>query len=250
MQKFFNLTGHAQYTYYVTLRRVRVTTVAEKKKLSITYSECVSVALVIQHSRRLTRYTRAVQVTPGLLSLYKKISKMQNIREWLCPLFPKKDSSLVQFHDRLCVDYPGSGVTALWMFTGMAAVWAGNHHGRDRHWQTYGPLWHIYTIRMSYCGWASRHRTAPEVFCRYPRGFTSSFGRNFITTRCSVHALTLLSAILINPSTPNDPYRGHTTPLTSKRCILYIYPTNIGTEYIKYIIYSPFFSLYKMQFVS
>jgi len=42
---------------------------------------------------------------------------------------------------------------------------------------------------------------------------------------------------------PNDPYSGHTAPLTSKRCILYIYSTNIGTEYFKYGIYSPFFSL-------
>ena len=37
----------------------------------------------------------------------------------------------------------------------------------------------------------------------------------------------------INPLTPNDPYSGRTAPLTSKRCILYIYSTNIGTEYFK-----------------
>jgi len=48
---------------------------------------------------------------------------------------------------------------------------------------------------------------------------------------------------LFNPLTPNDPYRGCTTSLTSKRCILYIYSTNIGTEYFKHGIYSPFFSL-------
>ena len=36
---------------------------------------------------------------------------------------------------------------------------------------------------------------------------------------------------LFNPLTPNDPYSGRTAPLTSKRCILYIYSTNIGTEY-------------------
>ena len=44
-----------------------------------------------------------------------------------------------------------------------------------------------------------------------------------------------------NPLTPNDPYRGSTAPLTSKRFILYIYSTNIGTEYFKHGIYSPFF---------
>ena len=33
-----------------------------------------------------------------------------------------------------------------------------------------------------------------------------------------------------------------TAPLTSKRCILYIYSTNVGTEYFKNALYSPFFS--------
>jgi len=47
----------------------------------------------------------------------------------------------------------------------------------------------------------------------------------------------------INPFTPNDPYSGRTAPLTSKRCILYIYSTNIGTACFKHGIYSPFFSL-------
>jgi len=37
-----------------------------------------------------------------------------------------------------------------------------------------------------------------------------------------------------NPLTPNDDYSGRTAPLTSKRCILYIYSTNIGTEYLKH----------------
>jgi hypothetical protein len=51
------------------------------------------------------------------------------------------------------------------------------------------------------------------------------------------------------PLTPNDPYRGRSGPLTSKRYILYIYSTNIGTEYFKRGIYSPFFH-FKMDFVS
>jgi hypothetical protein len=41
--------------------------------------------------------------------------------------------------------------------------------------------------------------------------------------------------------TPNDHYRGRIAPLTSKRCILYTYSTNIGTEYFKHGIKSPFF---------
>jgi len=42
---------------------------------------------------------------------------------------------------------------------------------------------------------------------------------------------------------PKDPYSGRTAPLTSKRCILYIYSTNTGTEYFRHGIYCPFFSL-------
>ena len=47
----------------------------------------------------------------------------------------------------------------------------------------------------------------------------------------------------LNPLTPNDLYMSRTAPLTSKRCILYIYPTNVGTEYVKHALYSPLFSL-------
>ena len=73
---------------------------------------------------------------------------------------------------------------------------------------------------------------------------------NFMTSwdPVSFSRRTLLFGVF-NPLTPNDPYRGRTAPLTSYRCILYIYSTNIGTEYFKHGIYSPFFS-FKMQFVS
>jgi len=47
----------------------------------------------------------------------------------------------------------------------------------------------------------------------------------------------------INRLTPKDPYMGRTAPLTSKRCILHIYSTNIGTDYFKHALYSPFLSL-------
>ena len=46
---------------------------------------------------------------------------------------------------------------------------------------------------------------------------------------------------VFNRLTPNDPYMGRTAPLTSKRCILCIYSTNIGTEYFKHALHSPFF---------
>ena len=66
---------------------------------------------------------------------------------------------------------------------------------------------------------------------------------------CSTHrrnekyAAPNIFAGVFNRLTPNDPYMGRTAPLTSKRCILYIYSTNIGTECFKHTLYSPFFSL-------
>jgi hypothetical protein len=38
----------------------------------------------------------------------------------------------------------------------------------------------------------------------------------------------------LNPLTPNSHYSGRTAPLTSRRCILNIYSTNIRTEYFKH----------------
>ena len=58
--------------------------------------------------------------------------------------------------------------------------------------------------------------------------------------RVDVSGDRLLSIIIIR-LTPNDPYMGRTAPLTTKRCILYIYSTNVGTEYFKHALYSPFF---------
>jgi len=52
-----------------------------------------------------------------------------------------------------------------------------------------------------------------------------------------------------NPLKPKDAYTGRTAQLTSRRCILYIYSTNIRTEYFKHAAYSPFF-LFKMPFIS
>ena len=53
------------------------------------------------------------------------------------------------------------------------------------------------------------------------------------TKSCSIWSF------LFNPLTPNDTYSGCTVPLTSKRCISYIYSTNIGTDYFN--ILSVFF---------
>ena len=48
---------------------------------------------------------------------------------------------------------------------------------------------------------------------------------------------------MFNHITPNDDYSGRTASLTSKRCILYIYSTNIGTEFLNMVYTFRFFSL-------
>jgi hypothetical protein len=53
----------------------------------------------------------------------------------------------------------------------------------------------------------------------------------------------LSSIRIINHLTPNDHFSGRTAPLTSRRFILYIYSTNIRTEYFKLAAHSPFFRL-------
>jgi len=61
--------------------------------------------------------------------------------------------------------------------------------------------------------------------------------------KCPKHVERRRREIKLNHLTPNVPYNGPTAPLTSKRYILYIYSTNIGTENFKHGIYSPYLSL-------
>jgi hypothetical protein len=49
--------------------------------------------------------------------------------------------------------------------------------------------------------------------------------------------------LILNPLTPNDPCRDRTAPVTSKVEFLFIYSTNIDTEYFKHGTYFPLFSL-------
>ena len=65
--------------------------------------------------------------------------------------------------------------------------------------------------------------------------------KNYFYVLLTVHLSIFIP--VINPLTSNDKYSGRTAPLTSKRCILYIYSTNIGTEYFKHCMYSSFFPL-------
>ena len=73
-------------------------------------------------------------------------------------------------------------------------------------------------------------KTVRKFFVMYVFGLLACFGR-------------IPRLLTFNILMPNDHYSGRTAPLTSKRFVLYIYSTNIGTEYFKHGIYSPFFSL-------
>ena len=78
-----------------------------------------------------------------------------------------------------------------------------------------------------------------SVCCASQR-FTASSN---VTTRNTSKRVLVKHRKDFNLLTPNDPYMSRTAPLTSKRCILHIYSTNVGTEYLKHALYSPFFSL-------
>jgi thiosulfate reductase cytochrome b subunit len=47
----------------------------------------------------------------------------------------------------------------------------------------------------------------------------------------------------VNHLKPNGHFSGRTAPLTSRCCILYVYSTDIRTEYFKHAAHTPFFPL-------
>jgi len=93
---------------------------------------------------------------------------------------------------------------------------------------TVAVLWFHILYSMSY--WSKTHSPDQQI-CHWLIKPTTTPASHFSVWRKE----------FFNPLTPNDHYSGRTAPLTSKRCILYIYSTNTGTEYFKHGIYSPFF---------
>ena len=104
-------------------------------------------------------------------------------------------------------------------------------------------------VQLCYNAWCKQHEIQHFVLllCRVCWFIPSAKWEIFWKKQWQV--LSVFSKIFtyffvnINPLTPNDDCSGRTAPLTSKRCILYIYSTNIGTEYFKHGIDSPFFPL-------
>ena len=104
-------------------------------------------------------------------------------------------------------------------------------------WTKFPPISYTLDIRLpltSAPNWTrcSQLEDAVIVFCRIPCNRRLP----------SLHPYSIPSHYL-NHLTPNDPYMGRTAPLNSKRCILYIYSTNVGTEYFKHALYSTSFYL-------
>jgi len=116
-------------------------------------------------------------------------------------------------------------------------------------------------IHILYTGMLNRGRTAPLnskrcILYIYSTNVGTEYFKHGIYSPCfhlqnavCFIILTYLVPVLFTFYIHVMINRGRTAPLTSERCILYIYSTNIGTEYFKHGIYSPFI-LFKMQFVS
>ena len=87
-------------------------------------------------------------------------------------------------------------------------------------------------------------RTLPKKFVLFNVFFCFvSFCVLFVCKCVLYYCHLVANQLQFNLLTPNDDYSGRTAPLTSKCFILYIYSTNIGTEYFKHGIYSPFCAL-------
>ena len=70
-----------QCTYNLTLGRVRATTVSVEKQLSIAHSECVSVALVIQHATRMHHIILSSVVGAAVLDFSTLSHKRHDFRK-------------------------------------------------------------------------------------------------------------------------------------------------------------------------
>ena len=76
-----------------------------------------------------------------------------------------------------------------------------------------------------------------------------SFRSHLFLFEISLKCCKMSVPVSLNPLKPNDIKKRRTAQLTSRCCILYIYSTNIHTEYIKHAALSPFF-LFKIPLIS
>ena len=96
----WRLLNDRQYAYNVTLRRVRA-----PKAISITYSECIFLALVIQHAKRVRRIILPSVACPAVPYFSTLSHKRQDIREKfieykICVLIFSTTSAWNFFHSK------------------------------------------------------------------------------------------------------------------------------------------------------
>ena len=92
-------------------------------------------------------------------------------------------------------------------------------------------------------GWWIYNDSSTEIFQKDTVKFADQINTwelNLRSNCCYSEKNILNSSLLLNPLTPNDPYRGRTAPLTSKHCILYIYSTNIVLNILNILYTLPF----------
>ena len=95
-------------------------------------------------------------------------------------------------------------------------------------------------------GWAVDRRKSLISFHKYLGLSSGFFPSSYHICICRMVTSVLQT---FNRLTPNDAYSGLTTPLTSKRCSLFIYSTNTVVNILN-VVYTLRFFLFKMQFVS
>ena len=86
--------------------------------------------------------------------------------------------------------------------------------------------------------WAPQQRTAFDRDVIQSDGSVLTCGAALLGNERHV---SILQHAYVNPLAPNDVYIRRIAQLTSRRCILNIYSTNILTEYFKHAAHSPFF---------
>jgi hypothetical protein len=83
---------------------------------------------------------------------------------------------------------------------------------------------------------------SPCAFFSVREYLVSDFGSEYRPTQ-NFNCSFVVISLSFNHLTQNGHFSGRTAPLTTRRYILYIYSTNICTEYSKHAAYSPFFPL-------
>jgi hypothetical protein len=101
------------------------------------------------------------------------------------------------------------------------------------------------TLQFGHLLWLDKYLNDFQVLPGFYEHVTCYKLNCFNDTVSQISQVSNFSAVhnVLDPLTPNGHYSGSSAPLTSGRCILNIYSTNIRTENFKHAAQSPIFSL-------